>query len=67
MQAEVFQLFAQVDSRSDRARGGLGIGLALVKQLVTMHGGTVNAESEGVGKGSVFTVRIPRVDGPNRD
>src|SRR6202012_3055023 len=64
MQAKVFQLFAQVDSRSDRARGGLGIGLALVKQLVAMHGGTVDAESEGVGKGSVFIVQIPRVGAP---
>jgi signal transduction histidine kinase len=63
-QAEVFQLFAQVDSGSDRARGGLGIGLALVKQLVAMHGGSVEAESEGVGKGSAFTVRIPRADAP---
>jgi signal transduction histidine kinase len=66
MQAEVFELFAQVDSRSDRARGGLGIGLALVKQLVTMHGGTVKAESGGVGRGSVFSVRVPRVDGPKQ-
>ena len=66
MQAHVFELFTQVDGRSDRSRGGLGIGLALVKQLVTMHGGHVSAESEGVGKGSVFTIRIPRVDGPQR-
>jgi signal transduction histidine kinase len=64
MQVNVFQLFAQVDSRLDRAQGGLGVGLALVKQLVTMHGGTVRAESEGIGKGSVFTIRVPRVDGP---
>lgn len=63
MQTEVFQLFAQVDSRSDRARGGLGIGLALVNRLVTMHGGTVKAFSEGIGKGSTFTVRMPIVDG----
>ena len=64
MQAEVFELFTQVDGRSDRARGGLGIGLALVKQLVSMHGGTVQAESEGAGKGSVFSVRLPRVEDP---
>ncbi|MGB7042383.1 MAG: response regulator, partial [Xanthobacteraceae bacterium] len=66
MQAEVFELFTQVDSRSDKVRGGLGIGLALVKQLVAMHGGSVKAESEGVGKGSLFTVRLPRVDGPKQ-
>ena len=58
-QAEVFQLFAQVEKHADRARGGLGIGLALVKQLVAMHEGTVSAESAGAGQGSVFTVRIP--------
>ncbi|MGB6448432.1 MAG: hybrid sensor histidine kinase/response regulator, partial [Xanthobacteraceae bacterium] len=66
MQAEVFELFTQVDSRSDKVRGGLGIGLALVKQLVAMHAGSVKAESEGVGKGSLFTVRLPRVDGPKQ-
>jgi signal transduction histidine kinase len=59
MQARVFELFAQLDRHLDRAQGGLGIGLALVKQLVTMHGGTVDATSAGVGKGSVFSVRIP--------
>jgi CheY-like chemotaxis protein len=67
MQAEVFQLFTQVDSRSDRARGGLGIGLALVEQLVTMHGGTVKAESAGIGKGSVFSVSIPRAEAPEAE
>jgi len=58
-QSEVFQLFAQVENHTDRARGGLGIGLALVKQLVAMHEGTVSAESAGAGQGSTFTVRIP--------
>jgi signal transduction histidine kinase len=59
MQSKVFQLFAQVGDHADRARGGLGIGLALVKQLVEMHDGSVSAESAGPGQGSVFTVRIP--------
>ena len=59
MQSKVFQLFAQVETHANRARGGLGIGLALVKQLVTMHHGSVSAQSEGPGQGSLFTVRIP--------
>jgi signal transduction histidine kinase len=59
MQSKVFQLFAQVENHADRARGGLGIGLALVKQLVKMHDGSVCAESAGAGQGSTFTVRIP--------
>jgi len=59
MQSRVFQLFAQVENHTDRARGGLGIGLALVKQLVAMHDGSVSAESAGTGQGSVFTIRIP--------
>ena len=59
MMSSVFQLFAQVDEHLDRAQGGLGIGLALVQQLVILHGGTVTVESAGVGRGSRFTVRIP--------
>jgi signal transduction histidine kinase len=59
MQSKVFQLFAQVENHTDRARGGLGIGLALVKQLVAMHDGSVDAQSAGTDQGSVFTVRIP--------
>jgi PAS domain S-box-containing protein len=55
----VFDLFVQGDSTLDRSRSGLGIGLALVRQIVSMHGGTATAESEGPGRGSAFTVRLP--------
>lgn len=55
-----FELFAQVEPTSDRAAGGLGLGLALVKNLVELHGGKVACSSEGVGKGSQFTVWLPR-------
>jgi signal transduction histidine kinase/DNA-binding response OmpR family regulator len=58
--AHVWDLFVQVDDSPDRIRKGLGIGLALVKDLVKRHGGTVKAESEGLGQGSTFTVRLPR-------
>jgi signal transduction histidine kinase len=55
----VFDLFTQADVGLDRGQGGLGVGLTLVKRLVEMHGGTVAAESAGVGQGSTFTVRLP--------
>jgi PAS domain S-box-containing protein len=55
----IFDMFSQVDRAMERSTGGLGIGLALVKGLVEMHGGTVTAESAGPGKGSLFTVRLP--------
>ncbi|MEF3073433.1 transporter substrate-binding domain-containing protein [Methylobacter sp. Wu1] len=55
----LFQLFYQVDRTIDRAEGGLGIGLALVKSLVAMHGGEVWASSEGRGKGSEFAIHLP--------
>jgi signal transduction histidine kinase/ActR/RegA family two-component response regulator len=58
----IFDLFVQGRQSSDRAEGGLGIGLALVRNLVSMHGGTVEARSEGVGKGSIFVVRLPALD-----
>ena len=55
----IFDIFSQVDCALDRSRGGLGIGLTLVKNLVELHGGTVMATSDGLGKGSMFTVRLP--------
>ena len=51
----------QVDSSLDRSPGGLGIGLTLVKSLVELHGGTVEARSEGMGQGTEFIVRLARV------
>ena len=61
MQSKVFELFTQIGNTSfDRSQGGLGIGLALVKQLVELHDGTVSAKSAGAEKGSKFSVRIPR-------
>jgi signal transduction histidine kinase/ActR/RegA family two-component response regulator len=55
----VFEMFSQGKAASGRAPGGVGIGLTLVRGLVQMHGGTVTAESDGLGRGSVFTVRLP--------
>ncbi len=55
----VFDLFFQGKRELDRAEGGLGIGLALVKNLVEMHGGRVSASSEGLGRGSTFSIRLP--------
>jgi PAS domain S-box-containing protein len=56
---KVFDLFTQAERTLDRAQGGLGIGLTLVRQLTEMHGGTVEAHSDGPGKGSEFVVRLP--------
>jgi PAS domain S-box-containing protein len=55
----IFDMFSQVDRTLERSTGGLGIGLALVKGLVEMHGGTITAESAGPGRGSQFTVELP--------
>jgi PAS domain S-box-containing protein len=57
--AKVFDLFVQGSRSADRTEGGLGIGLTLVRNLVAMHGGTVAAHSDGPGRGSTFTVRLP--------
>ncbi|OWK44521.1 ATP-binding protein [Fimbriiglobus ruber] len=63
----VFELFAQAGRTLDRAQGGLGIGLTLVKNLVEMHGGSVSADSGGAGRGSEFVVRLPTVPGRKPD
>ena len=55
----IFEMFTQADQSLEKSRGGLGIGLSLVRRLVEMHGGTVECKSAGVGLGSEFTVRIP--------
>jgi CheY-like chemotaxis protein len=59
--SHVFEMFTQVDGSLDRAQGGLGIGLTLAKRFVEMHEGTIEARSEGPGKGSEFIVRLPAV------
>ena len=56
----VFERFRQADASRTRSHGGLGLGLALVKSFVAAHGGTIEAASDGVGKGSVFVVKLPR-------
>ena len=56
---EIFNLFTQLERTSGRSQGGLGIGLALVRRLVEMHGGTVTAHSDGIAKGSEFVIRLP--------
>jgi signal transduction histidine kinase len=59
MLPRIFELFTQVESSRAHSQGGMGIGLSLVKNLVTLHGGSVQARSDGPGTGSVFTVRLP--------
>jgi CheY-like chemotaxis protein len=55
----VFEMFSQVNRTLERAQGGLGIGLAVVRKLLEMHGGTIAVKSKGMGMGSTFTVRLP--------
>jgi PAS domain S-box-containing protein len=67
MLPRIFELFTQVDGSLERSHGGLGIGLSLVRRLVEMHGGTVEARSEGLGRGSEFLVRLPILDQPPQE
>jgi signal transduction histidine kinase/ActR/RegA family two-component response regulator len=60
--SRAFELFAQGDRNADRTQGGLGIGLALVRHLVELHGGSVAAHSEGLGRGSAFAITLPVAD-----
>ena len=61
MLPRVFELFSQERQAIDRPLGGLGLGLAIVRQLIVLHGGTVTAKSDGLRRGSEFTVRLPRL------
>jgi CheY-like chemotaxis protein len=58
----VFERFRQADGSTTRRHGGLGLGLSIAKQIVEMHGGSIRAESDGAGRGSVFTVALPLAD-----
>jgi PAS domain S-box-containing protein len=66
MLPKVFEIFTQGERALERAQGGLGIGLSLVRQLVDLHGGTIKAESGGPNQGSTFTVRLPRAPGEHK-
>jgi PAS domain S-box-containing protein len=62
MLARIFELFTQVDTTLERAQGGLGIGLTIARRLMEMHGGSIRADSAGVGRGSTFTLMLPLPD-----
>ena len=61
MLPRIFELFTQVDGAAERSQGGLGVGLALARQLAEMHGGHISVESPGTDGGAVFTVHLPVV------
>lgn len=60
----IFELFVQADQTLDRSKGGLGIGLSIVRRLIQMHGGHVTALSDGIGRGSSFEICLPLIDAP---
>ncbi len=64
MLRQIFEMFTQVGTTLERSQGGLGIGLTLVKRLVELHGGVIEASSPGPGKGSVFSIRLPLAESP---
>jgi PAS domain S-box-containing protein len=63
----VFELFTQGERSADRSQGGLGLGLALVKSLVELHGGTVTVTSRGIGQGSEFSIRLPKLEETSKE
>lgn len=63
----VFDMFSQVEPNSTRTHGGLGIGLSICQQLISLHGGSIEARSNGLGQGSEFIVRLPRIPAPAAD
>jgi len=62
MEERIFELFAQAERTSDRAQGGLGLGLSLVRSIVDLHGGAVRCTSPGLGRGATFAVTLPRLE-----
>lgn len=62
MLEKIFDLFMQVDKSIDRSQGGLGIGLSVVNTIIKMHGGTISAHSDGLGHGSIFSIRLPLIE-----
>jgi PAS domain S-box-containing protein len=65
---QIFEMFSQLGERAERAQGGLGIGLSLARGLVEMHGGSIEAQSAGLGRGSSFAVRLPvEIEAPEPD
>ena len=64
MVTRIFEMFEQVDRASGRSHGGVGIGLTLAKRLIELHGGSIEAKSEGLGKGSEFVITVPALSGP---